>query len=44
MQRGQPTTHALADDAFGAAEFSCDLRVTVLVDVVGLDRLALLGS
>ena len=42
MQRGQPTTHALADDAFGAAEFGCDFGVTVLLEVVGLDRRALL--
>ena len=44
MQRGQPTTHALADDALGAAEVSCDLGVAALLEVVGLDRLALLGE
>ena len=44
MQRSQATTHALADDALRAAEVGCDLGVAALLEVVGLDRLALLGE
>jgi hypothetical protein len=44
MQGSKTTTHALADDAFRAAEASCDLGVAALLEVVGFDRLALLDG
>ena len=44
LQCSQATTDALADDALRAAKFCGDLGVAALVDVVGLDRIALLGS
>ena len=43
-QRGQAATHALADDALRAAQVRRDLGVAALLEVVGLDRLALLGG
>ena len=42
-QRSQTATDALADDALRAAELRRDLRIAALLEVVGLDRLALLG-
>jgi transposase len=43
-RRLKPTTHALADDALRAAELTRDLGVAALLEMVGRNRLALLGS
>jgi hypothetical protein len=44
MKRSQATTYAFADDALRAAKAGCDLGVAALLDVVRLDRLALLDG
>src|SRR4029453_3670484 len=44
VQRRQATTDAFADDALRKAPAPCNLGIAALVDVMRLDRLALLGS
>src|SRR5215207_1562630 len=43
-QRGQPPTHPLADDTFRAVELCSDLGVATALEVMSLDRPALLWS